>query len=49
MIPEFDKDRTHSTDRYRAEAKPRYGRFAKPLPEVAWPTLIPETAMLPLA
>ena len=24
VIPEFDTDRVHSTDRYRAQAKPKY-------------------------
>ena len=49
VIPEFDKDRTHSTDYYRAQAKPKFGPFSKPLPEnVEWPTVIPESAMLPL-
>ena len=44
VIPEHDPDRTHSTDRYRATAKPKYPRFNKPLPDVEWPTLIPVTA-----
>ena len=46
VIPEFDKDRTHSTDHYRGEAKPKYGTFSKPLPDgVEWPTVIPESAL----
>jgi alkanesulfonate monooxygenase SsuD/methylene tetrahydromethanopterin reductase-like flavin-dependent oxidoreductase (luciferase family) len=49
VIPEFDKDRTHSTDYYRALAQPKFGTFAHPLPDIEWPTVIPETAMLPLA
>jgi alkanesulfonate monooxygenase SsuD/methylene tetrahydromethanopterin reductase-like flavin-dependent oxidoreductase (luciferase family) len=49
VIPEFDKDRTHSTDYYRAEAKPKFGTFAKPLPDVEWPTVIPVSALAPLA
>ena len=48
VIPEFDKDRTHSTDYYRAQAKPKFGTFAQPLPDITWPTVIPETAMLPI-
>ncbi len=43
VIPEFDKDRTHSTDYYRATAKPKYpARSTKPFPEdVEWPTQLP--------
>ena len=49
VIPEFDKDRTHSTDRYRATAKPKFARFTQPLPEgVEWPTVIPESALAQL-
>jgi alkanesulfonate monooxygenase SsuD/methylene tetrahydromethanopterin reductase-like flavin-dependent oxidoreductase (luciferase family) len=49
VIPEFDKDRTHSTDYYRAEAKPKFGTFSQPLPEnVDWPTTIPVSALAPL-
>lgn len=48
IVLRFDTHRTHSTDRYRAQAKPKYGTFAHPLPDVEWPTLIPETAMLPI-
>ena len=32
VIPQFDPDRTHSTDRYRATAKPKYPKFNHPLP-----------------
>ncbi len=49
VIPEFDKDRTHSTDYYRAQAKPKHGTFAKPLPDIEWPTVIPVSALAPLA
>jgi hypothetical protein len=49
VIPEFDKDRTHSTDYYRAQAKPKFGTFSKPLPQVEWPTVIPESALKPLS
>jgi hypothetical protein len=48
VIPEFDKDRTHSTDYYRAQAKPKFGTFAHPLPDVEWPTVIPVSALAPL-
>jgi alkanesulfonate monooxygenase SsuD/methylene tetrahydromethanopterin reductase-like flavin-dependent oxidoreductase (luciferase family) len=44
VIPEHDPDRVHSTDRYRATATPKYEAFSKPLPEIAWPTLLPVTA-----
>ena len=49
VIPEFDKDRTHSTDYYRAQAKPKFGTVAMPLPDVEWPTVIPVSALAPLA
>jgi alkanesulfonate monooxygenase SsuD/methylene tetrahydromethanopterin reductase-like flavin-dependent oxidoreductase (luciferase family) len=46
VIPQFDPDRTHSTDRYRAEAKPKFGTFSQPLPEgVEWPTVLPVGAL----
>jgi alkanesulfonate monooxygenase SsuD/methylene tetrahydromethanopterin reductase-like flavin-dependent oxidoreductase (luciferase family) len=45
VIPEHDPDPTHSTDRYRATARPKHQRFSRPLPDVAWPTLLPATAM----
>ncbi len=49
VIPEFDPDRTHSTDRYRATAKPKFPRFNQPLPtDVEWPTVIPESALAQL-
>ena len=35
VIPEFDTDRTHSTDRYRATAQPKYAKFNQPLPEAS--------------
>jgi alkanesulfonate monooxygenase SsuD/methylene tetrahydromethanopterin reductase-like flavin-dependent oxidoreductase (luciferase family) len=44
VIPEHDKDRVHSTDRYRSNAVPKYGPFSRPLPEAEWPTIIPVTA-----
>ena len=49
VIPEFDKDRTHSTDYYRAQAKPKFGTFSQPLPDIEWPTVIPVSALAPLA
>jgi hypothetical protein len=48
VIPQFDTDRTHSTERYRAAAVPKWGRFTKPLPDVEWPTVLPESALAPL-
>ena len=45
VIPEHDKDRVHSTDRYRATAKPKYPTFSEPLPDAAWPTEFPVSAM----
>ena len=49
VIPEFDTDRKHSTDYYREQAVPKYGRFSRPLPDIEWPTVIPESALKPLA
>jgi alkanesulfonate monooxygenase SsuD/methylene tetrahydromethanopterin reductase-like flavin-dependent oxidoreductase (luciferase family) len=46
VIPEFDKDRTHSTDRYRATAVPKFGPFSKPLPEFEVPQLLPPGALV---
>ncbi len=45
VIPEHDPDRTHSTDRYRATAVPKYPAFSRPLPEIEWPTVLPTTAV----
>ena len=45
VIPEHDSDRLHSTDRYRATAQPKYEQFSRPLPQIAWPTVLPVTAM----
>ncbi|MCJ7671156.1 MAG: LLM class flavin-dependent oxidoreductase [Acidimicrobiia bacterium] len=44
VIPEHDKDRVHSTDRYRAKAVPKYSRINEPLPDIVWPTVLPVTA-----
>ncbi len=49
VIPEHDTDPVHSTDRYRALAKPKYPTFSQPLPDVEWPSLIPVTAREALA
>lgn len=48
VIPEFDKDRKHSTDYYREQAVPKYDKFSKPLPDIEWPTVIPGSALKPL-
>ncbi len=45
VIPEHDRDRVHSTDRYRATAVPKYGPLGAPLPDVDWPTLLPVTSI----
>lgn len=47
VIPQFDKDPMHSTDRYRLQAKPKYPMFAGEVPDVSV-TVIPESALLPL-
>ena len=44
VIPEHDKDRVHSTDRYRAKAVPKYSRINEPLPDMEWPTVLPVTS-----
>jgi alkanesulfonate monooxygenase SsuD/methylene tetrahydromethanopterin reductase-like flavin-dependent oxidoreductase (luciferase family) len=44
VIPEHDPDRVHSTDRYRAQAVPKYSRMNERLPDIEWPTVIPVTA-----
>jgi alkanesulfonate monooxygenase SsuD/methylene tetrahydromethanopterin reductase-like flavin-dependent oxidoreductase (luciferase family) len=45
VIPEFDADRRHSTDYYREQARPKYGPFSQPLPDVAWPRVLPVSAL----
>ena len=35
VIPEFDKDRKHSTDYYREQAVPKFGRFSNPCARAA--------------
>ena len=47
VIPEHDLDRTHSTDRYRAMAKPRFPMFQYPVPEFNIPVL-PPNARIPI-
>ena len=49
VIPEHDGDRTHSTDRYRAQAQRRFPEFQYPIPEGIDVSVIPTTALLPLA
>ena len=46
VIREHDPDPVHSTDRYRATAEPKYGRFSEPLPDIEWPTVLPVTAVV---
>ncbi len=49
VIPEYDSDPVHSTDKYRATAQPKYDHFSHPLPdEVNQVTMIPDTSILPL-
>lgn len=47
VIPEFDKDRVHSTTRFRQDAKPKYPEFAHPVPDVNV-EILPTSALLPL-
>jgi len=47
VIRQHDPDPVHSTDRYRATATKKYDTFSHPLPDVAWPTLLPVTATAP--
>lgn len=49
VIPEHDPDRTHSTDRYRAQAQRRFPDFQYPIPGGIDVSVIPTTALLPLA
>jgi len=48
VIPEYDGDRTHSTDRYRATAQRRFPDFQYAVPEGIDVSVIPTTALLPL-
>jgi alkanesulfonate monooxygenase SsuD/methylene tetrahydromethanopterin reductase-like flavin-dependent oxidoreductase (luciferase family) len=45
VIPEFDPDRKHSTDYYRAKAQPKFPTFSRPLPDAAWPKVLPVSAL----
>jgi alkanesulfonate monooxygenase SsuD/methylene tetrahydromethanopterin reductase-like flavin-dependent oxidoreductase (luciferase family) len=49
VIPEHDGDRVHSTDRYRAQAQRSFPDFQYPIPEGIDVSIIPTTALLPLA
>ena len=48
VIPEFDKDPIHSTDRYRAEAQRKFPDFQYELPEDISVSVLPSNALLPL-
>ena len=48
VIPEYDTDRTHSTDHYRAMAERRFPEFGYPLPDNLDVSVIPSSALLPL-
>jgi alkanesulfonate monooxygenase SsuD/methylene tetrahydromethanopterin reductase-like flavin-dependent oxidoreductase (luciferase family) len=47
VIPEYDKDRVHSTTRDREQAKPTFPEFSHPVPDIEIP-VIPTSALLPL-
>jgi alkanesulfonate monooxygenase SsuD/methylene tetrahydromethanopterin reductase-like flavin-dependent oxidoreductase (luciferase family) len=47
VIPEYDRDPVHSTDRYRAKAQRKYPEFAESVPDISV-EVIPESALLPL-
>ncbi len=49
VIPEYDRDRTHSTDHYRATAERCYPDFRYPVPESVDVGILPTSALLPLA
>jgi alkanesulfonate monooxygenase SsuD/methylene tetrahydromethanopterin reductase-like flavin-dependent oxidoreductase (luciferase family) len=46
VIRQHDPDPVHSTEKYRATAKPKYGPFSEALPDVEWPTVLPVTAAI---
>jgi alkanesulfonate monooxygenase SsuD/methylene tetrahydromethanopterin reductase-like flavin-dependent oxidoreductase (luciferase family) len=47
VIPEYDRDPVHSTDRYRATAARKFPEFAHPIPDIDV-QVVPESALLPL-
>lgn len=49
VIPEFDRDRTHSTDRYRATSQPKFGMLSGQFPNFDMPSVLPESALKQLA
>ncbi len=49
VIPNYDGDPVHSTTRYRENAVRKYPDFANPLPEGLDVSVIPTSALLPLA
>jgi alkanesulfonate monooxygenase SsuD/methylene tetrahydromethanopterin reductase-like flavin-dependent oxidoreductase (luciferase family) len=49
VIPEFDRDRTHSTDRFRATSQPKHGMLSGELPNFDMPSVLPESALKQLA
>jgi len=48
VIPEYDRDRTHSTDKYRAQAQRSFPDFQYPVPEDIDVEVLPTSAILPL-
>jgi alkanesulfonate monooxygenase SsuD/methylene tetrahydromethanopterin reductase-like flavin-dependent oxidoreductase (luciferase family) len=46
VIPEYDKDPVHSTDRYREQAQPKYSRYNQPIPDLQV-EVVPTNAVLP--
>ena len=48
VIPEFDKDPVHSTDRYREHAKPAFQEFNHPVPDIQV-EILPNSALAPLS
>ena len=47
IIPEYDADREHSTDKYRRNAVPKYSEINHPIDDIQIEA-IPENALLPL-
>ena len=46
VIPEFDKDRVHSTEKYRADAVRKYPEWNAPPPDIK--TTPPPSASMPI-